>query len=256
MTPTLSIVIPAYNEAQRLPQYLEAIRTYTRDSMIPSYEVVIVDDGSSDETCEIVAELAQQWPELRLERQERNQGKGAAVRRGVLAAKGEFILFADADGATPISEERKLRDALDAGADLAVGSRLLSRSNASCQRAWHRRIIGLTFSTLTRGLLGIPVRDTQCGFKMFRSHVGHALFQPCRESGYLFDLHVLALAASLEYKHVEIPIVWRDVPGSKLRLASDSWKMLLGLLCLRFTVASAAASVRATGTTPDHSIVS
>ncbi len=242
----VSVVIPAYNESRRLPPYLGDVRSYFGRAGLRGYEVIVVDDGSDDGIGDLVAAMSATWPELRLERQERNRGKGAAVRRGVLAAKGRLILFTDADGATPIEEEAMLRREIEAGADLAVGSRLLETGATNTYRRWHRKLIGRGFATLVRLLLAVSVRDTQCGFKMFRGEVGYRLFESCREERYLFDLHVLSLATRLGYRIREVPVRWRDMPGSKMHLLRDSARMFTGLLRLRAEVIAAArAEVRA-----------
>jgi dolichyl-phosphate beta-glucosyltransferase len=232
--PSLSVILPAYNESARLPPYLESIRDYLRTTFAADYEVLVVDDGSRDGLSDTLGQLYQGWPELRLLRHEANLGKGAAVRRGILGARGRLVLFADADGATPIEEELRLRTALMRGADLAVGSRLGNRDSPrlSCRR-WHRGAAGSAFAWLARRFLGLSVRDSQCGFKMFRRDVARRLFQVCVEPGYLFDLEVLVRARQFDFRVAEVPVRWRDVPGSKMRLLRDGWRMVRGLWALR-----------------------
>lgn len=240
MDPEVSVVIPAYNESTRLPPYLEDVRGYFDRAQLTGYEVIVVDDGSDDGLGDLILAMTADWPELRLERQQRNLGKGAAVRRGVLAARGRLILFTDADGATPIAEEEKLRREIGAGADVAIGSRLLDAGSEHARRRLHRKMIGLSFAMLARLLLAVTVRDTQCGFKMFRRDAGRRLFESCREDRYLFDLHVLSLARRLNYQIREVSVRWRDVPGSKMNLLGDSVRMFTGLLRLRAEVLAAA----------------
>jgi dolichyl-phosphate beta-glucosyltransferase len=230
---SLSLVIPAYNEAGRLPPYLHAVRDYLGTGAAPSCEVIVVDDGSSDDLAGALGPLIAGWPQLRLVRHDRNKGKGAAVRTGMLEAAGDWLLFADADGATPIEEEEKLRRAIENGADIAVGSRMLRASLSPATRGWYRGLSGRLFAGMVRRLFGLPVRDSQCGFKMFRREVGRRLFGPCRETGYLFDLEILARGRELGYRIAEIPVRWREVPGSKVRLFRDGWKMVVGLWRLR-----------------------
>lgn len=236
----LSVVIPAYNEAERLPPYLDILRNYLRTEFEPEYEVIVVDDGSRDTLSQRVGELSQDWPQLMLLTHEQNRGKGAAVRTGMLAARGALLLFTDADGATPIAEERKLRSAVEAGADLAVGSRAVDESSVFHERNWMRRTIGALFAQVMRGVTGLPIRDTQCGFKMFRRDVGERLFRLCDEDGYLFDLEILMLAAQFGYRIDEVAVSWREVPGSKVHLIRDSWRMLRGLFRIRKEVAKIA----------------
>ncbi len=233
MRPELTLMIPAYNEASRLPAYLARVREYG-DRVFPGgYEVIVVDDGSEDGLAGILEELTADWPQLSFRRHLANQGKGAAVRTGVLAAAGEFVLFTDADGATPIAEECKLRRAIEQGADIAVGSRLLGDRTTRQERRWYRALGGRVFARLANWLVPLPVRDTQCGFKMFRREVGQHLFQACDEPGYLFDVVILAAAQRLGCRVAEVPVSWTDVPGSKVRLRGDGWAMLRGLWRLR-----------------------
>lgn len=226
----LSLVLPAYNEAQRLPPYLSAIRAYADQRYAADYEVVVVDDGSHDGLIELLEPMAAGWPQLRWLRHAENRGKGAAVRSGMLAAAGQRLLFADADGATPIVEIEKLAAALDSGADVAIGSRLAV--GADCTRGWRRALVGRAFAALARRLLRLKIRDTQCGFKLFRREAGRRLFGLATEDGYLFDLELLALARQCGLTVVEVPICWRDAPGGHLRplgdlprIVGDLWRL-------------------------------
>jgi dolichyl-phosphate beta-glucosyltransferase len=234
MATRLSIVIPAYNEAERLPPYLAEIRDYLRKAHWLDWELVVVDDGSQDG----LEHVLEDRDGLVLLRHERNQGKGAALLTGVTAASGELVLLADADGATPIAEERRLREAIEQGADLAVGSRLALDRTATRERTWHRELCGRSFAWFVRRLLSLPVHDTQCGFKMFRKEAGLALFALCRERGYLLDVELLAFAHRLGYRIAEVPVSWKDVPGSKLSLIHDGRTMLSGLWQVRKSVRS------------------
>ncbi len=233
MKTTLSVVIPAYNEARRLPGYLTLVRPYLDDRYPAGYEVIVVDDGSDDGLPEVLADQTTDWAELVVVRHPANRGKGAAVRTGMLAARGERLLFADADGATPIGQEAKLSEAIAAGADIAVGSRLLAAPDVTRRRTRLRGLTGRLFAALARWWLRIPVRDTQCGFKMFRSQPGRRLFASVAETGYLFDLELLALAEQFGYQVAEVPVDWADVPGGHLKLTSELGRILLGLWRLR-----------------------
>jgi dolichyl-phosphate beta-glucosyltransferase len=229
----LSVVLPAYNEAHRLPPYLAAMRTYLDCRWPNQYEVVVVDDGSRDGLPALLAHAAVDWPALRVLRHERNQGKGAAVRSGVLASQGQWVLFADADGATPIDQERRMSAAAHAGAEVIVGSRLADGEGLQRSRHWLRGISGRLFAAVARRLLGLHVRDTQCGFKMFRADAAQRLFAESRETGFLFDLELLALAQCQGWKIVEVAVAWQEMPGGHFHLFRALPKILAGLWRLR-----------------------
>ncbi len=220
MKTDLSIVLPAYNESQRLPPYLREVQRYLENAYPDAYEAIVVDDGSDDGLVEVIEAWRAGWPALRIMSHSSNRGKGAAIRTGVLAARGEHVLFADADGATPIAEETKLRAAIVAGADIAIGSRLLPAAGVRRRRALVRGLAGRLFATGARWWLGLPVRDPQCGFKMFRHEVARELFARSAEPGYLFDLELLALAHRQGYRIVEVPVNWTEMPAGHLSLAS------------------------------------
>ncbi len=229
----LSVIIPALNESTRLPPYLESIRTYMDSHYGSAYELIVVDDGSTDTMPSLLVTAARNWPQLHTIRHAVNRGKGAAVRTGVAAAKGARLLYADADGATPIEEENRLRRAIDAGADIAVGSRLLAAEDVVRRRTWNRALIGRAFATVARQLVPVSVRDTQCGFKMLRAEAGNDLFSRSREDGYLFDIEILALARQLKYNVVEVPINWSDQPGSQLNLRRQALRVFRDLWRVR-----------------------
>jgi len=230
--PSLSLVIPAYNERRRLPPYLQQVRAYLDSHFGPRYEVIVVDDGSSDGLAELIGAHMRDWPQLKLLRHPENRGKGAAVRTGMLAAEGELLLFADADGAAPIDQEARLRAAIDSGAQVAVGSRRASDGQPVHRRPT-RRLAGWLFAALARRLLGLEVRDTQCGFKMFRRQTARRLFELSRENGFLFDLELLVLARRLGLEVAEVAIRWTDKPGGHLSLARQGPKVVGELWRLR-----------------------
>lgn len=167
------------------------------------YEVLVVDDGSRDGTTEWLGWLTADWPELCVLTPPINRGKGAAVRTGVLASRGRLVLVADAGGATPLTEERRLRTAIDAGADVAIGSR---RLGVASQRRPVRRWGGRFFARLVRLAVPLPVHDSPCGFEMFRGEAACRLFGECRKDGYHHDDVVLARAARSGYRLAEVPI--------------------------------------------------
>ena len=230
----LSIVIPAYNEAQRILPYLQQIAAYLAQRDKP-YEILVVDDGSRDETASVVERFQAQHQAIRLIRLPTNRGKGHAVRTGMQQARGSLRLMADADGATPIRELERLEAAIHNGADLAIGSRPLAYRDAryQVQVRWHRSVSGNLFNWFVQRL-GIPgIRDTQCGFKLFRAAVAQDLFSVSRIDGYGFDLELLYVAQRRGYKIAEVPINWADQPGSKVLVLRDGLRMFCELLAVR-----------------------
>ena len=229
----ISVILPAYNEANRLPATLEAIFLYTASQPL-SFEIIVVDDGSTDSTCEVVEDYAKDREDLRLLKLEKNCGKGAAVKRGMLAAKGELVIYNDADGSTPIEEIEKLIKAIKGGADIAIGSRAIQGEETKVDALWYRKVIGRVFNGLVNFLILPQIADTQCGFKMFRCEVVGELFSKMTTDGFSFDVEILYLARLKDYKIVEVPINWHDVPGSKVDIIWDSMRMLRDILKFRF----------------------
>jgi dolichyl-phosphate beta-glucosyltransferase len=223
--PRWSVVIPAFNEARRLPPYLADVVAYF-DGRGEPYEVLAVDDGSSDGTADAVTAIARAHPSVHLLRQAQNQGKGAAVRHGMLAARGERRLFSDADGATPIVELKRLEAALAAGADIAIGSRARLDPAVSVVARPHRVLAGRIFSWLVRRFAIRGVIDSQCGFKAFTAAAATDLFGRLRTRGFGFDVELLLLAQAAGYRIVEVAVNWADQPGSKVALATDGPRML------------------------------
>lgn len=232
--PYLSLIIPAYNEAQRLPLFLRQVITYL-DRQSRSYEILVVDDGSDDGTAPAAEQTAHRCPHMRLIQLPCNRGKGAAVRRGMQAARGALQLFADADGATPIQELARLERAIAAGADLAIGSRALASLDPAftVQARWHRSVLGSMFNHVARRLGEPQFADTQCGFKLFRQPIAQDLFSVACVDGYAFDLELLHIAHRRNYRIAEVPINWADQPGSKVRPWRDGSVMLRELLAIR-----------------------
>jgi dolichyl-phosphate beta-glucosyltransferase len=233
MAPALSVVIPAFNEQDRLGPFLAEVRAYLDSARPAAYEVIVVDDGSHDDTAGLVMRTRASWPQLRLLRHPANRGKGQAVRTGVRATAGRRVLFADADGATPIAEEARLAAALARGAVVAAGSRYLPGPGVARERNWRRAVAGGLFARAARAAVGVTFTDTQCGFKMFEGSLGRDLFAASRETGYLLDVEVLALALRRGYPVAEVAVNWSERPGSKVRLVRDSVKMLCDLWRLR-----------------------
>ena len=229
--PDLSIVIPAFNEEARLGPTLRDYLAYCRDSR-RAVELIVVDDGSLDRTSAVVNHCASEHPEIRLIRLAENHGKGHAVRSGVVNTRGKLVLFADADGATPLPEIERLEAALNAGADLAIGSRAL-RGEVRVNARLYRRVIGRVFHRLVESLTVPGVKDTQCGFKLFRGPVAHDLFSRMRMRGFSFDVELLMMAQRRGYVLAEIPVNWTHQPGSKVNLVTDSARMARDLFIIR-----------------------
>jgi dolichyl-phosphate beta-glucosyltransferase len=230
--PYLSVVVPAYDEEARLLPTLRGLHEYY-SAQDYSYDITIVSDGSKDGTGKIVEQFALLHPQFRLLEYGENRGKGHAVRVGVLAARGELILFCDADMATPQEETEKLLAHMREGADIAIGSRPLKESALEVRQPLYREMLGRLFNKIVQviGIRGID--DTQCGFKMFRREVAHEIFRRCKVERFGFDFEALMIARDLGYRIDEVPIRWRHQEGSKVSLLRDGPRMLWDLLKLR-----------------------
>ena len=230
----LSIVIPAYNEEFRLPKTLEAIFAWL-GSRPSAAEVIVVDDGSTDRTREIVAALQEKHPSLRLVPNGQNRGKGYSVRHGMLEARGEITLFSDADLSTPIEEADKLLAAMrDGGYDAAIGSRAMDRSLIEVHQSAGREQAGILFNRLVRWIVGIEFSDTQCGFKAFRRERCRIIFEQQRVDRFGFDPEILFLAKRHGLGVAEVPVRWRHDSATKVNVVADGIEMFVELLGIRW----------------------
>ena len=224
---SLSIVIPAYNEENRLPQTLRGVLDWLARGTFSFLEVIVVDDGSRDGTARVVEEFAQANKSLRLLRNPGNRGKGYAVRHGMLEAKGEWILYTDADLSSPIAEIEKLcRAAGQQNAGVAIGSRAVDRSLVEVHQPALRELSGRCFNLVMRMVTGLPFRDTQCGFKLYRADAARQIFSLQKQEGFSFDVEDLLIAKKLGVRTVEVPVRWANVEGTKVGLSQGIMSFL------------------------------
>lgn len=227
--PVVSVVIPAYNEEWRILPTIGAIATHMSSRDEP-WELIIADDGSTDSTVALVEDL--RFANLRLLRAEKNAGKGDAVRRGMLAARGEVVLFADADQSTPIEQFDRLNALVRNGYDVVVGSRAADGAEVS-NKSLGRKILSKGLNMVVTTGFGITVSDTQCGFKLFTAEAARNLFSTQVVDGFSFDLEVLYLAHKLGYRTAEAPVEWIDAPGSTVDPAKVSMQFMRDLVRIR-----------------------
>lgn len=232
--PDISLAITALNEGERLPPSLERVIPYL-ESLGRSFEVVVNDDGSTDNTAEVVRNFGRRFPgRVRLVQSASNQGKGAGVRRAVLASRGRIVLFSDADFSTPIEELPRLMEKLETGYDVAIGSRVQpDGSDMRDSQPVYRRLFGKLFSRLRDPLIVRGIKDTQNGFKLFRGDVARELFQDTKLTSIMFDVEVLFLAQRRGYRVAEVPVAWTNAGGSRMRVtAGHAARVFYDLLCI------------------------
>jgi dolichyl-phosphate beta-glucosyltransferase len=238
MPTTLTIVIPAYNEERRVQKLLDGLKTdlerVASSLDLELLEVIVVEDGSTDRTADLLAEFDGLPERFRVIRFPRNRGKGAAVRDGMLAARGDLALMTDADLSTPLDELGLLLTAVREGADVAIGSRALDRTKVLVHQPIYRELMGRAFNRLLRRITRLPWRDTQCGFKLFRLETAIRLFELQRVEGFAFDAELLVNARRLGLEVKEIPVRWIDDPDTHVSLVRSSAQMALDTLRIAY----------------------
>jgi dolichyl-phosphate beta-glucosyltransferase len=231
--PFLSIVVPAYNEEARLGASLAKIASYLESSGLDA-EVLVVDDGSKDNTADVAAK-ALSGLNGRVVKNGENRGKGYSVRHGVLEARARFVLLTDADLSTPIEEHAKLAAVIrDRDLDVVIGSRALPGSDVQVRQAWHRQTMGRTFNKIIRALTGLPFRDTQCGFKLLDRERVKPVFEKMVVDRFAFDVELLFLCERFGLSVADVPVIWRDAPGSKVSILRDPLNMIVDVLRVRW----------------------
>jgi dolichyl-phosphate beta-glucosyltransferase len=232
--PRYSIVIPAYNERARIIGALDAVVSCVRDRHWDA-EIIVVNDGSTDETADLVRDFACQAPEVRIMENPTNCGKGFSVRNGLIHAHGEIVMFTDADLSAPIEEAERLFAAIETdGTDIAIGSRWLASSRQTHRQPLYRQFFGRCFNALTRAVMRLPYADTQCGFKAFTRQAAQTVFQLQTIERWGFDPEILFIARKRHYKVKEVPVSWAHDARSRISYLRDGLQMLKELAIVRW----------------------
>lgn len=231
MNPYLSLVIPAYNEAERIGASLQQAVEYLAKQDY-SFEIIVVDDGSMDRTVQVVDKIHDKMQAIKLVRQPKNMGKGAAVRRGMLEATGEYRIFTDADFSTPVHEVEKALKTFQHGADVVIGSRVLDRSTIKRAQPKHREAMGRVFSRAVQATVFKGIDDTQCGFKGFTAEAAEKIFSKAKINGFSFDVEILYLAKRLGFTIEQIAVEWHNDERSKVSSLSGL-KAFLDILTIK-----------------------
>jgi glycosyltransferase involved in cell wall biosynthesis len=241
---TYSFIIPAYNESSRIRPTLDELLRYSHDRGW-DVEILVVDDGSRDDTAQIVREYGRAHQQILLVENPGNRGKGFSVRNGMLHARGDICLFTDADLSSPISEAPKLFDAISAGADIAIGSRWLRPDLQTDRQPLYRQAFGRIFNVVLRVFLGLNFADTQCGFKAFRREAAQRIFPLQKIERWGFDPEILFLARRMNFTVKEVPVVWAHNEGTRLHPFRDGFRMFLEVLRIRWNSISGAYTAAA-----------
>ncbi len=232
-SPRYSIVIPAYNESARIPATLKAVLTCIRASKWDA-EVIVVNDGSADDTVRIVEQIAAGAPEIRLLKNPGNRGKGYSVRNGVLHSTGDIVMFTDSDLSAPMDEAERLFAAIAAGADIAIGSRWLESGRQTHRQPLYRQFFGRCFNAVCRMVMRLPFADTQCGFKAFTRAAAETVFQLQTIERWGFDPEILFIALRRGFRVVEVPVSWSHDERTRMSYLRDGLQMLKELVIIRW----------------------
>jgi dolichyl-phosphate beta-glucosyltransferase len=231
--PTYSIVIPAYNESGRIVSTLRRVVDYVRAQGWRA-EILVVNDGSTDRTVNVVSEFEALAPEVRMIENPGNRGKGYSVRAGMLEAHGEILVFTDSDLSAPIEEADRLFAAIAAGADIAIGSRWLESGRQTHRQPLYRQFFGRCYNLVTRMVMGLPFADTQCGFKAFTRAAAQTVFQLQTIEGWGFDPEILFIALKRGYRVKEVPVTWAHDERTRMKYLKDGVKMLREMASIRW----------------------
>jgi dolichyl-phosphate beta-glucosyltransferase len=231
--PQYSIVIPAFNESGRIPATLESVISCIR-AKAWNVEVIVVNDGSTDATAQLVREIALKAPEIKLIENPGNRGKGYSVRSGILQAQGEIVMFTDSDLSAPIDEAERLFAAIGAGADIAIGSRWLESGRQTHRQPLYRQFFGRCFNMVCRMVMNLPFADTQCGFKAFTRTAAQTVFQLQTIERWGFDPEILFIALKRGFKIKEVPVSWAHDERTRMSYLKDGLQMLKELAIVRW----------------------
>jgi glycosyltransferase involved in cell wall biosynthesis len=231
--PKYSIVIPAYNESARIPATLESVVACIREKQWAA-EVLVVNDGSTDSTAQLVRDFAARAPEVRLLENPGNRGKGYSVRAGILQAQGEIVMFTDSDLSAPMDEAERLFTAIANGADIAIGSRWLESGRQTHRQPLYRQLFGRCFNLVCRMVMNLPFADTQCGFKAFTRNAAQTIFQLQTIERWGFDPEILFIAIKRGFRIMEVPVSWAHDERSRMSYLKDGLQMLKELAIVRW----------------------
>jgi glycosyltransferase involved in cell wall biosynthesis len=238
---TYSFVVPAYNESSRIRPTLDKILRYAAEQKWDA-EILVVDDGSHDDTADVIRDYARAHSQIRLVQNPGNRGKGFSVRNGMVHARGDICLFTDADLSSPISEAQKLFAAIGDGADVAIGSRWLRAELQTERQPLYRQAFGRIFNLVLRLFLGLHFKDTQCGFKAFRREAAQRIFPLQKIERWGFDPEILYIARRLGFEVAEVPVVWAHSEGTRLHPFRDGVRMFVDVLHIRWNAITGAYS--------------